>query len=43
MWHEFNGHFANQQRETGKNLNHHDFLEADYINKNASLNRKSFF
>lgn len=39
---EFNTHFANPKREVGKNLNHHDFLDASYINRNGS-GRKGFF
>jgi hypothetical protein len=42
MWGEFNKHFSNPQREVGKTLNHHDFLDADYI-KRGDSNRKNFF
>lgn len=42
MWQEFNSHFANPNRDRGVNLNHHDFLDSNYIKEKDSA-RRSFF
>lgn len=42
MWSEFNKHFQNPNRNVGKTLNHHDFLDAQFI-KGGESSRRSFF
>ena len=42
MWSEFNKHFKNPNREQGHHINHHDFLDANFL-KNKEVSRKNFF
>lgn len=42
MWTEFNQHFSNPDREQGNKLNHHDFLDSQFI-KNKDSGRRGFF
>jgi len=34
VWREFKDHFSNPNRERGKMINHHDFLDASFVHKN---------
>ena len=44
MWHEFRNHFKDNNRATGKAVNHHDFLDASFLPKvGKSQSRRTFF
>lgn len=43
MWAEFHGHFKNQNRDRGKQINHHDFLDPSFLPNLQSASRKNFF
>ena len=44
MWHEFKNHFRDPNRERGKVVNHHDFLDASFLPKvGKSHSRRTFF
>ncbi len=44
MWKEFNDHFKNPRRDKGKIINHHDFLDAGFIQRmKEQHSRKTFF
>ena len=42
MWREFNQHFKNQNRNIGKQINHHDFLDSSFLPK-KDQSRRTFF
>ena len=33
MWKEFNDHFKNKDRNPGKHVNHHDFIDPSFLEK----------
>ena len=43
MWAEFHGHFRNKERDRGKLINHHDFLDPSFLPNIQSASRKNFF
>ena len=44
LWKEFNDHFRNPNRNRGKDVNHHDFLDPSFIPKDKDImSRKKFF
>jgi len=42
LWKEFNDHFKAKSRDRGKQINHHDFLDASFVRKGKE-SRKAFF
>jgi hypothetical protein len=40
---EFASHFKNQNRDRGKQINHHDFLDSSFLPNKQSASRKNFF
>ena len=46
IWKEFNDHFKDPARERGAKINHHDFIDASFVNRvqtNGGFSRRQFF
>jgi hypothetical protein len=46
VWGDFKNHFKNPKRKRGIDVNHHDFLDASFLEpkqRAGSIGRKTFF
>jgi hypothetical protein len=43
MWKEFNNYFRDQKRDPGKHVNHHDFIDPNFLEQVKEQSRRTFF